>query len=130
MYESGGIPPCILNLDTRWRLSASGKGPRYTLIRLLVGLHRRSGHFGIEKNALHLPEIELRLFSRPARSLVTMLTELSRLIRYDVLLKHHHCGMLFFHMQYLKYHMHLVCKVGRCLSEHMSHGHMQCVKST
>jgi hypothetical protein len=53
-------------------------GPRYSLIRRLGEPHSQSGRFGKGENALVLGGIELQLFGRPTRRLVTILTELSR----------------------------------------------------
>jgi hypothetical protein len=51
----------------------SGKQPRYPLDRKLGGLQNRSGRSSEETKSLFLPGL-------PARSLVTLLTELSRLL--------------------------------------------------
>jgi hypothetical protein len=53
---------------------------RYGLCRRLGGPQSRSGPYGEEKNIPPLGEIEHRLVSCPARSLVAIPTELSRLI--------------------------------------------------
>jgi hypothetical protein len=52
-----------------------GKEPRYRLSGRLIG----PGRFGEEKNLPAPPVIKPRFLGRPARSLVTLPTELSRL---------------------------------------------------
>jgi len=85
---SGGIAPRILNLDTRWNWVVTftprpfylrGKRPRYPVDRRLSELQSRSGRDGEEKKSHHCP---CRDFNpgRPARSLVTVLTDLHRLV--------------------------------------------------
>jgi hypothetical protein len=79
-WGNGGTAPCILNLDTRsgwihalatlpWR-----KNPQYPLDRRLGGIWSWSGCGG-EKKFQPL----LRIPGWPARSLVTIVTELPRL---------------------------------------------------
>jgi hypothetical protein len=55
---SRGIAPLMLNLGNRWRTSGQVQAPV----------------------AITLPGIERRIFRRPASSLVTIFTELSRLL--------------------------------------------------
>jgi hypothetical protein len=62
--------PAALTLETE---------PRYPLNSRLGGPQRRSGHYGEEENLLPTTGIEPRFLGRPARRLVTMSTELSRL---------------------------------------------------
>lgn len=45
------------------------KEDSYLLNRTVFGFERRSEWFGEEKNFLHLPEIELRIFGRSERTL-------------------------------------------------------------
>jgi hypothetical protein len=45
----------------------------------MSGPQIRSGHFGWKKNLLPLPEIEPRFFGCPARNIVAVPIELSRL---------------------------------------------------
>jgi hypothetical protein len=65
----------------RWSASCSGrftyrgKSPRYPLDRRLGGPQNRSGHGGEEKNSHNCTRPEL-ILGRPARSLVSVLTEL------------------------------------------------------
>jgi hypothetical protein len=74
VWWSGGIAPCILNIDTGWRCSHFT--PRYPLDMRLGGLQIQSGRGGEEKNSLTRYSIP----GRPARSLVTLLTKLTRLL--------------------------------------------------
>jgi hypothetical protein len=76
----------FFELDTRWRCMVSctpwplypqGKSPWYPLYRRLDGPQIRSGHGGEEKNSQPPPGIEPLNPDRPARSLVTIPTELS-----------------------------------------------------
>jgi len=56
-----------------------GEELRYSFNRTLDGLHSRSGRFGEETYLF--ASTRLRIPDRPARSLVTILTELSQLTR-------------------------------------------------
>jgi hypothetical protein len=86
VWVSGGIAPRILNLCTRWRWVVSfmtqplyprGKNPRYPLDRRLGGPENRLDTVVKRKIFLPVPGID---FSRPTRSLVTILPELSQLL--------------------------------------------------
>jgi hypothetical protein len=86
-WGRGGTAQHILNLGTRWRWVVSftprafhprRKNPRYPLNRRLGGPQSRSESGGEEKKSL-CPCRE-SYPGRPARSLVTNLTELSRLL--------------------------------------------------
>jgi len=86
---SGGIAPSILNLSIRlrwvvsftpWSLYPRGKSPRYRLVRGLGGSKSRSGHGSKENKSHYCPYLELHPGS-PARSLVTILTELPRILK-------------------------------------------------
>jgi hypothetical protein len=68
-----------------------GHSPQYSLHRRLGGPQSRSGCHGEEKNLLPLPGIEPQFLCRPAHSVVTIPTELSRLPN----LKQRFCGMMF-----------------------------------
>jgi hypothetical protein len=61
------------------------KDPRYLLYRRLGGPQNRSGHRGLRKNPLPLPEIEPRSPGRPARK-DSILPELTRLLKEEVTL--------------------------------------------
>jgi hypothetical protein len=56
-----------------------GNSPRYLYCRRLGVPERRSGRYGEGKSLLSLRGLELRFLGRPARSLVAIPTELSRL---------------------------------------------------
>jgi hypothetical protein len=76
-YGNGGIAPLIRNLVTRWRCLVSRPG-RFTPRKELPYAMNRSlfGCDGEEKRILPFLRIEARLVCRPARSLVTISTEL------------------------------------------------------
>jgi hypothetical protein len=83
-WESGGIAPRILDLDTRWRLVVSftphplyphGNSLLYPLDRRLGGLQSRSGRCGEDKNSQPLPRQEPPII-QPITQRYT--TELSR----------------------------------------------------
>jgi hypothetical protein len=78
----------IFNLGTRWRwvvgftpqaLYPRENSPQYPLYRRLGRPQYLSARYGEGKNVLTMTGIDLRLPCRPARSLVPILTELSRL---------------------------------------------------
>jgi hypothetical protein len=80
-----GIAPRILNLGTRWRWVVSfkprplyplGMSHRYPLDIRLGGLQNLSGRGGDRKKKIPLLPLRELNPSRPARSLVTKLTEL------------------------------------------------------
>jgi hypothetical protein len=88
-WESGGIAPHILDLGTRRRWVVSftsrplyphGKSARYPLDRSLGRPQSRSGRGAEEENSQFPPGIEPYNPDRPARSLVAITTELSRLL--------------------------------------------------
>jgi hypothetical protein len=90
-WRSGDTVPRMLNLGTMWRwvvnftlrpLYLRGKSPRYPLQRRLCGSQSRSVHSGGEKNPCPYRELKP---GRLARSLVTILTELSRFPRRIIL---------------------------------------------
>jgi hypothetical protein len=68
MYEASG------------QLHARGKSYRYPLYKRMGGAQNQSGNWGIEKNLLPLPGIELRFLGRPVSSLVCIPTELFQLL--------------------------------------------------
>jgi hypothetical protein len=68
----------MFNLTLR-PLYPQGKSPWYPLDRRLGGPQSRSGRGGEEKNSQPSPEIEPYNAGRPARSLVTIQTELLRI---------------------------------------------------
>jgi hypothetical protein len=89
-WESGGIAPCILNLGTTWTwvvtftprpLYPRVESPRCPYDKKLGGRQNRYGRCGEEKKSYHCPSRELNT-GRPARSLVTILTELPRLYTF------------------------------------------------
>jgi hypothetical protein len=91
VWGSRGIALCILDLVITWRLMVSTtpqflysrvKSPQYPLDGRLGGPQNWSGCYGEEKNLLPLLGIKLQFLGRPAHSLVTILTELSRLLTY------------------------------------------------
>jgi hypothetical protein len=95
-WGSGFIAPSILDFGTRWRwvvtfklrpLYSQGKSLRYPLDRRLGGPQSRSGHGGEKRNSQPPPEIEPQNPDRPARSLVTIPTELSRLFFITMLVR-------------------------------------------
>jgi hypothetical protein len=81
---SGGIAPCVLNLEIRWiwvvsfthlPLYPQGKSPRYPLDRRLSG--PKASLNAMEIGQVSAPSgIESRIPRCPAQSLVTILTEL------------------------------------------------------
>jgi len=84
VWGSGGIDSLILNLGTRWRrlvsftarpLYSRGRSPRYPLDSRLYGPKSRTGCGGEEKNPYPCRKSNP---GRPARSLVTILTEVPR----------------------------------------------------
>jgi hypothetical protein len=84
LWESGDTAPRILNLSTRRSLVTSrpaaltlGKEPLVSLDTRLCGSYSRSGRCDEQKTLPH-PYWE-SVCGRPALSLVTILTELSRL---------------------------------------------------
>jgi len=91
MYGDGGIAPhtLIFALDVgEWsvscpcRLTPGGKCPRYPLERKLDRPQNRSGRGDEMKKSL--PYLcRQSNFGRPARSLVTILTELPRVLMYE-----------------------------------------------
>jgi hypothetical protein len=64
---------------TPWPLYPQGKSSCYPLDRRLDGTQSHSGRGGEEKNSQSPPGIEPKNPDRPARSLVAIPTELSRL---------------------------------------------------
>jgi hypothetical protein len=50
---------------------------RRSVISQTIYLHQTFSNLATEKNLLVLPEIEIRFLDRPARRLLTILTELS-----------------------------------------------------
>jgi hypothetical protein len=82
---SGSVTPLILNLDAIWRKRSSsrpglfthGKKPMYFWSRRLGGPQRRSGCFRRKENSFTFTWIQTR--GRPAHSLITITTTLSRL---------------------------------------------------
>jgi hypothetical protein len=95
---NGGITTCIFNLGTRWRWVVSftprplyprGMRHRYPLDRGLGGSQTQSWH-GSEEKKNSCPYQESKT-GRSARSLVTILTELSRpRSKMCISLYHHH----------------------------------------
>jgi hypothetical protein len=87
-YGSGSIAPRIYSLGTdggEWLILRSGRfnfgetTSHTTIDKMLGGTQIKSEPSGVKKDLFPLPRIEPRLLSRPGRSLVTVLTELSRL---------------------------------------------------
>jgi len=77
----GAATPRIINLPTNHLHTPScnfspRKVPSALFERRLGGLQRRSGRFGDEKNRLLLTVLGRRFLGHPARSLVTIMTEL------------------------------------------------------
>jgi hypothetical protein len=88
-WGSGDIASHILDLSISWRWMVSfmlwplypqGKSPWYPLDRMFGGPQSCSGCSGEEKNSQPQPEIEPKNPNCPACSLVTIPTELSRLL--------------------------------------------------
>jgi hypothetical protein len=86
-WESIGIAPHILDLDTRWKwvvsftlrpLYPQGKSSCYSLDKRLGGPQSRSGRCGEEKNSQPLPGLEHRIIQPVAQCYTT---ELSRLLK-------------------------------------------------
>jgi hypothetical protein len=85
--RSGGTVPLIFHLDTmrdEWSALRSGrfitsKKPWHPLHMRLTESQNQHEWFGKEINILPVPRIDPRSIGCPARSLVTILTELSRL---------------------------------------------------
>jgi hypothetical protein len=88
MWGSGGIYPLILNIGARWsegptsrsgRLLLWKRSPPYQLHKNQGGPQGQYEHFWGQTYLLPLPRTELWFVGHAARSLVTILTELSRL---------------------------------------------------
>jgi hypothetical protein len=86
---SGGIAPLILSLATRWRWVVSfipvsfyprEKSPRYPLYWKLGGSQIRSGHSGGEEKKSHRSPCRELNPGSTARSLVSVMAELPRLL--------------------------------------------------
>jgi hypothetical protein len=87
-WGSGGITPHILDFGTTWRkvlsftprpLFSRSQNPRYPLDRRLGGPQSRSGRGDEERKSHNYPRRESNP-DRPARSIVSVLTELFRLL--------------------------------------------------
>jgi hypothetical protein len=86
-WGSGGIPPCIIDLGTRWRwgvnftprpLYPQGKSPWGPLDWRLGGPQNRSGRGGEEKNSQPLPGLEPSIIQPEAQRYTIELSQLCR----------------------------------------------------